>query len=126
MRPSDWLWENIEPTTLYLEQALERLRVCEIGYADGMLTSHMMVGFPYPTFGRLAEVHFMTPREAVSLQAWLKPQVSESRMVAGYEIAAAIWRLVHPILEEGPPSLWVDDLEAKYKRDLGAIRSYGY
>lgn len=125
--PSEWLL-GIRADALYREAKLLRLHECGIGYADGMLTSHIQVGHPYPTYGRLSEVPLMTPREAIAKYgARLKSDSrSEDLMVIGFEVGTAVWRLVRDITDTAPPSKWVDDWDEKLQRDIAAIKGYGY
>ena len=127
IRPSDWL-TPVEANRLYKESVLEKLEACHIRYRDGMLFSRILTGTPqapYPTLGRIASVPLISPREAVSQGATLHPDM-EDQLVYGYQLGAALWRLLHPITVDGPPSLWTEDIEAKLRRDTASLRSYGY
>jgi hypothetical protein len=123
--PSEWL-RDVNAHYLYREDRLKRLAVCDIGYEGGILTSHIWSG-TYPTYGRLASVNLITPRQAVSMyKARLKAD-EEGMLVLGCDIAAALWDLLHPITMSGPPSRWEKrDLIEKMRLDVDAIRRFGY
>ena len=125
VKPSDWLM-SCKPDYLYRESRLEKLEMCDIGYADGMLTSHMQYDRPYITFGRMASVDLLTPREAIAQGARLKRDGREEPLVWGWAISESLWRLLHPLIESGPPSLYVEDTTSKMLRNHAALVRFGY
>jgi hypothetical protein len=112
---------------LYRETALASLRACGIAYSNEMFTSLIDYDRPYTTYGRLASIELMTPRQAVALGAVLKNDGRrEEPLVYGWQIAAALWGLLHDIRDDGPPSKYTTDIGDKFQRDVAALRRYGY
>jgi hypothetical protein len=130
-RPSVWLERYIHARLIYDEAKLRELIAVGIKYdGDGIIRSMIPEGTdeaPYSTFGRHASVRLITPRGAVALGARLSPNAHGQAYVIGYDIAAGVWRLLHPITEDGPPSRDVKgDPVIKMRRDVAALRRYGY
>jgi hypothetical protein len=129
LRPSEWLRVYIHPLYIYRENKLLEMAAVGIKYDDGMLTSLIPDGTesaPYSTMSRHASVRRLTPREVVALGATLPMGAHEKYCVIGHDVVAAVWHLLHPILESGPPSDRVEDNVEKMRRDLAALQRYGY
>lgn len=128
MKPTEWL-KSVDATSLYRESTLLKLRSCSIRYDGGILTSCLQEGTeksPYSTYGRIASVNLTTVGEERTKGANVAGD-DDDVIVYGYEIAAALWRLLRPITVEGPPSDWIKyDLQNKLRRDVASLQRYGY
>lgn len=127
---SDWL-AGLDPIAIYPEAKLRELEAFGIVYRAGQITSRIQRDRPYITFGRLATVTVHTERELVGIARGhglgirIDQHVDEL-LLFGFEVVAAVWMLLHPIVESGPPSTYAKAPEQKARLDLAAIRRYGY
>lgn len=129
LRPSEWLGLKVHPLVIYRENKLLEMAVLGIKYEDGLFTSKIPMGTkdaPYSTFGRHASLRMYTPRQIIALGGTLPSGAHESRYVIGHDVVTAVWHLLHPILEAGPPSDYTTDNVEKMQLDLAALRRYGY
>jgi hypothetical protein len=129
-RPTEWL-ERLGPLDFYPEWKLEGLATYGIAYDGGVLTSRIVTGYPYSTFGRLASVPVMTERELLRecYKFGLTPHFEahgEFLLVFGFQVVTSVWSLLRPITVEIPPSRWEDDPRDKARVDIAAIKRYGY
>lgn len=130
MRPSEWL-ESLEYDSIYRETKISELSDVGIEYdvESGILTSNIDYG-TYSPLGRLATVERMTPREAVveatKLGMTFRANDDGFHLVFGHQIITAVWRLLHDIRDDGPPSRLLRNPVDKAKVDLDALRRYGY
>lgn len=136
MKPSEWL-RRLEPASLYAETKLAELERYGIKYDDGQVMSAIRAGHPYSTYGRLASVALVTPTQAIQKGRMMGLNLSKVgndnrhedpsiRFVFGFDIATAVWMVVHDITTETPPSKLVRDPSLKADLDIEAIERYGY
>ena len=130
MRPSDWLTE-LGAIGFYPEAKLHELEPYGVGYDDGLLVSHIEIGLPYSTYGRLTRVPLLTERELMREVRLLGfdpvfERHGADKLVIGFQVITSVWTLVRPITIERPPSTFESDPMAKARLDLAAIRGYGY
>jgi len=135
LKPSDWLEQNIEPSTIYEEPILSDLVECGFRYSDGLLTSFRMGDRPYLNYGRLASVDLHTPHELRHLahgineviddEAWEACLASRHRLLFGWEIVKAVWRCCGPIIALQPPSTLLNEPWRKMRLDIDSLRRIG-
>ena len=136
MRPSEWL-TRLAYIGLYRQSKAKELWQFGIVYDEetGLLTSGIVEGQPYSTYGRLGHIDRWSLDEAIRQArvlgialdvSKLKDDPPGTKYVFGLDIITGVWRLLHDIKESGPPSAYVNDPFVKAEVDLISLRRNGY